>query len=174
MSEDEEVDSSILELMAASRTTAVPPEFLAEIGRVVANFALLEYEFYILIHGLLGTRKEISRIVTSELSFRNLLGLSASLVKEIHGEEEAERFKETLKLASEAEEERNRIIHSVWGGGGSGNVVRSKHTARRAKGLSFQREEYSQEDLSATARKISRVIFCVERFRESLGYSWVF
>ena len=136
------------------------------------NFALLEYELFVLIHGLLGTEIEASRILTSELSFRNLLDLSSSLVKQIHGEKEAERYKGVLKFASEAEDERNRIIHSVWGSSGGKNIVRTKHTAKRGKGLGFQREEYTEEDLSAVAHTISRAIFSVEKFRESLGYGW--
>ena len=59
-----------------AHTTAVPQEFLAEIGRVVATFALLEYELIQLIHLLLGTERNVSRILTSELPFRGLQGLS--------------------------------------------------------------------------------------------------
>jgi hypothetical protein len=171
MAQSEKFDSKIKEVLVMSRTTAVPEVLLTEIGRVVANFALLENELFILIHWLLGTDKEISRIVTSELSFRNLLDLSASLVKQVHDTDAAIEYGQVLKLVSEAEEERNRIIHSRWGAGGH-HAVRTKHTAKRGKGHTMQREQYMKDDLYAVAYKISSAIFAVESFRASLGYRW--
>jgi len=102
-------------LLALSRTTALGEDFLVEIGRIVANFALLETELFALINGLLGGNRVKSRIVTSELSFGNLLNLSASLVKAVHGDEDFKRYKNVLTIVSEAEAIRNQIIHSVWG-----------------------------------------------------------
>jgi hypothetical protein len=161
------------ELLALARTTALPPECLAEIGRVVANFALLEHELDILIHGLLKTDRHISRILTSELSFRTLLDASASLVRHIHGEEATRTFSQILHSVSAAEEERNRIVHSLWGAMGPDIAIRTKDSAKRAKGLNSQRPEYSPAELSRVASNVSRAIFRVERFRQSLGYDWV-
>jgi hypothetical protein len=165
------MDTELIEILVMSRTTAVPSELLTEIGRIVANFAILENELFILIHWLLGSDREISHIVTAELSFRNLLDLSASLVRQVHGTKAAKNYKEALKFATKAEDERNHIIHSLWGMRGL-NATRIKHTAKRGKGHSIQREQLTQEDLFAVAIEISRAIFAVERFRESLGYPW--
>lgn len=108
------IDDEFIEQFAGIRTTAVQPEFLEEIGRAVANFALLEYELFLLIHGLLGTEVEISRIITSELFFRNLLDLSTSLIKQIHGDSIVQKYKDILKTITEAEKKRNLIVHSIW------------------------------------------------------------
>jgi hypothetical protein len=155
------------------KMTAVQPEFLEEIGRVVANFALLEYELFLLIHGLLGTEPEISRIVSSELSFKNLVELSSSLIKQIHGENVLQKYKEIIKVVTEAEEKRNLIVHSQWGSAQT-YVIRSKTTAKRAKGLNIQREKYTKVDLENVVLLVSRAILSVEMFRKQLGYTqWV-
>jgi hypothetical protein len=173
MLEDSDTEIDIDEIIATLRGTAVSEEFLVEIGRIVVNFALLERELFSLIHGLLKTSEETSRILTSELPFRTLLDLSASLVKQIHGVDEAERYKEVLKIASGAEDERNLIVHSIWGINLGGNtIIRTKHTAKRRKGLHFNREEYTKGKLIAVGQKISRAIHSVEKFRQSLGYPW--
>ena len=168
-----EIDKEFLDQFSGTRTTAVQPEFLAEIGRVVANFALLEYELFLLVHGLLKTEAEISRILVSELSFKNLIDLSSSLIKKIHGDDIVLQYKEILKTVTEAEEKRNLIVHSTWGSAMT-HVIRSKITAKRSKGLKFQHEKYTKEDLQNVALLLSRAILSVEIFRKQLGYDeWV-
>jgi len=169
------LDPELADILISSKTTALPDEALTEIGRVVVNFVILESELFVLIHGLLGTKPEVSRIVTSELSFRNLVDLSASLMKQVYGKKEFDAYKKVAIFAIEAEEKRNRIIHSIWGRqSGEGKIaVRTKHTAKRGKGLDFQREEFTIVDISNIAHDISRAAYAVSRFRESLGYEWV-
>ena len=100
-----------------------------------------------------------------------MLDLSASLIIQIHGQQESERFKSVLKIVGNAEQERNKIIHSLWSGGWGTGVTRTKHTAKRRKGLHTQIEEYGRDDLFKSARKITVAIHEVEKYRESLGYS---
>jgi hypothetical protein len=171
MSHREKTVKDLEDILARSRTTVLRNDFLAGIGRVVANFALLENELFLLIRFLLGVDTNIAGIVTSEMSFRNLLDLSTSLIKEKHGGDEAKQCAEVLKIASEAEEIRNRLIHSVWGVWGSGGaiVIRTKHTAKRGKGLNFQREEFTLDDISAFAVNISRAIRAVEIYTNHPG-----
>lgn len=157
------------ELDLLELTTLVPDHYLVEIGRVVANFAILEKELSSLIHCLLGTNEDVTQIVTSELSFRNLLDLSASLVKQLHSPKETELFKATLKLVEKAEEKRNLIVHSIWKVGFDWGVTRSKNTAKRGRGLQTQNEFYSLEDLQIVAVQIVRARRAVRIFRESLG-----
>jgi hypothetical protein len=167
------IDYEFINQFAGMRMTAVQPEFLEEIGRVVANFALLEYELFLLIHGLLGTEPEISRIVTCELSFKNLIELSSSLIKQIHGESVLQKYKEILKAVIEADEKRNLVVHSQWGSAQT-HIIRSKTTAKRAKGLNVQREKYTKADLENVVLVISKAILSVEIFRKQLGYDqWV-
>lgn len=151
-------------------TTVLPDWYLAEIGRVVANFAILENELSSLIHGLLGTKEEITRIVTSELSFRNLVDMSASLMMKLHESKDVERYKVILKMIGEAEQNRNNIVHSLWRAGLSIGVTRTKHTAKRSKGLQLQSKKYQLEDLQDVAIQIVRTIRELKQFRESLGY----
>jgi hypothetical protein len=111
--------------------------------------------------------------LVSELSFKNLIDLSSSLIKKVHGDDIALQYKEILKTVTEAEEKRNLIVHSTWGTAMT-HVIRSKITAKRSKGLSFQHEKYTKEDLENVALLISRAILSVEIFRKQIGYDeWV-
>lgn len=169
---EDEVLVQMEDYLKYSHTTAVPEEFLVEIGRAVANFALLEWQLIQLIHLLLRTERNITRILTSELSFRGLQDLSMALVKEVFGDKEAEEYKQVLKLVSQAEAERNIVSHSLWGSGlsnGKKVVIRTKITAKRRKGLSKQRQELTGDDLRAIARKISVAIHELDLFRSRLG-----
>lgn len=153
--------------------TTLGPEYLAEIGRITVHFALLEWELIQLVHLLLSTNRNKTRIIVSQLSFQRLQDLSASLVKEVCGAEAAEEYREVLKLISKSVEERNAISHSMWGmsGGGTSDrvAIRTKFTARRSKGLRFQREELAVEDLHEIACDISTAIFELSAFRSGLG-----
>jgi len=159
---EEEVDLILL-------TTILPDWYLVEIGRVVANFALLENELSSLIHCLLGTNEDITRIITSELSFRNLIDMSASLVIQTQTPKDVEKYKATLKLVGDVEVKRNNIVHSLWGAGFTRVATRTKHIAKRARGLQIKREEYTLEDLQSVAIQIVRTVHAVKVFKESLG-----
>ena len=112
-------------------------------------------------------------MITSELSFRGLQQLAASLVKEkIPGK--SERFKELLKKVGKCEEKRNYISHSLWGAaltreGEERRVVRTKFSAKQQKGLHFSREELTVADLRQIAMEISVAAYEVEAFAKTLG-----
>ena len=142
-------------------TTALSNDALAEIGRITATFALLELCLHKLIYYLMGSHEETSLIVTSELSFNNLQTLAMSLAIE-HNEKKRitndilEKLKDTMKSTSTAEQLRNTISHSTYGSSCNDKVIRTKYTAKRKKGLSFQREEMHINDI----HDISKVISC--------------
>lgn len=153
------------EVRAQFATTTLPNEALAEIGRAVAHFALLERTLVRVVQGLLGLQMSqegdrVGLILTSEHSFRGLLDLSASLILELRGAELAEEYKTVLKTVAAAEEERNLLSHSLWGVTEHPHVVdkpflRTKYTAKRRKGLTHRREQLGLDDLRANALKIS-------------------
>jgi hypothetical protein len=146
-------------------TTTLPNEALAEIGRAVAHFAILERTLVRVVQGLLGLQMNhegdrVGHILTSEQSYRGLLELSTSLIQELREAELAEEYKTVLKTVATAEEERNLLSHSLWGMNGAPHLVdkpllRTKYTAKRRKGLTHRREELSLDDLRANAFKIS-------------------
>ena len=152
------------EVRAAFGMTTLPDEALAEIGRAVAHFAILEHKLVRIIQGLLGLQltsegERVARVLTSELPFRGLLSLSASLIRELHGDELADEYNTVLKAVAAAEEERNVISHSFWGIAITPDAkkpfLRTKYTAKQKKGLTFRRDELDMDDLRVPARRIA-------------------
>ena len=167
MAEQETVD-----IRSLFHNSAVPEDVLTEIGRIVTHFALLEIVLNSLVRGLIGLDDRSNRVLTSELSFARLQDVAVSLVKE-HHEERVADLKEALKLVSKAESDRNAVLHSRWGLSPFGKdglaVIRTKYTAKRRKGLDFQREILNAADLRAMAREISVAAYEVEKFAASIG-----
>lgn len=148
-------------------TTALSNEALAEIGRITANFSLLELHMLKLIYYLMGSHEEISLIVSTELSFSNLQALAMSLIIE-HAEKarvsnnSKEKLKEILKSVSSAEQKRNTISHSAYGSKSENEIVRTKYTSKRKNGLILQREVMSYEDIQNISKYISSVTLDVK------------
>jgi hypothetical protein len=160
---------------AVANSTAVDVAFLTEIGRITVHFALLERDIVELTHHLLGVPESSARCVTSELSFRGVTQLAASLMRE-RSPEELEAFRQLLKRVGQCEAKRNVIVHSLYGSAWDSNlrrptVIRTKYSAKQTKGLSFQREEMTTNDLYAIAREIAIVTYEVETFRRRIGSS---
>lgn len=156
-----------------SKSTAVADEFLVEIGRITAHFALLERDLIELTHKLMSIPENMARTVTAELSFRGLQQLAASLLKE-RLPAQSQAFEVILKRVSKCEEKRNAVAHSLWGAGlvkrdGHYTVVRTKFSAKQKKGLNFVRQEMTSQDLRAIAEEISVAAFDVEHFSSSIG-----
>ena len=72
-----------------------------------------------------------------------------------------------------AESDRNNVLHSRWGfrsyEDGKSTVIRTKYTAKRRKGLDFQREELTAADLKAMAHNISVASHEIAVFAGHLG-----
>jgi hypothetical protein len=113
-------------------STLLTNDYLTEIGRITANFAILESALSDAIIFLLGLDERDGKIATAELSFRNKTHLIDSLYRErISDEGLIQALKEALRVAAQAEEKRNVITHSIWGIDPDTNeVVRIKRTAK--------------------------------------------
>ncbi|MDP1675734.1 MAG: hypothetical protein Q8L88_02620 [Bacteroidota bacterium] len=155
------------EILPYMKTTAVPTEFLTEIGRVTVNFAILERELSFLVEKVLDNTEKISLVSTSELSFRLLVSLATALVKEIASIEKAQEFSKLTTFLLELETKRNNIIHSLWGSS-SEKVIRSKYTSKIKHGLRFQREELKVEDIEKIALDISLAAYKVSIFNHKV------
>ncbi len=119
--------------------------------------------------GLRGSEKgeRVVRALTSESSFRGLCDLSASLIRELHGDEVAEEYKPVLRAVEAAELWRNAISHSLWGTSGARAepiFITTKYTAKRKKGVDFQREELGIDDLRRGAGKVGAATFELKAF----------
>lgn len=150
---------------AKKRVTVQSPidrALLEPLGRVTANFALLEEVLAIVICFLLyensEAEKETGRIVTAELSFRRKVQLFSALFVHRFPEKGIEQIKELRASLCKAEENRNIVIHSGWeptSDRAEGQSVRKKTTAKR-KGLSTTTQVMDQEGLDEVAAQIGK------------------
>jgi hypothetical protein len=110
-------------------------EQLKAIGRVVVNFSGLEFFYEVLAWSLASMSQDVGLIVTSELSFQQKRNLVCALTREslkLHPAAALE-IDELAKESRKIEEERNRIMHSLWGPlttDPEGPLARVKFTAK--------------------------------------------
>jgi hypothetical protein len=144
----------------------VPEPVLARIGDITVSFALLESLIQLLAGFLLRQEQRIGQIVTAELSFRNLRALTLSLYRERHGEDdEYETLRALMRRASDLEDLRNQITHSIWATGDTAETVtRLKMTAKEKRGLHFDFENVSADDLGEVANEIMQLAHDVQEF----------
>jgi hypothetical protein len=123
----------------------------AEIGRITVRWSEVEDVLGILVSSLLNDFQRYTRIIATELSYRNLTNLILSLYHERHGEDDDfSHLKELISKADKIEQDRNKITHSTWYSAGTPHLVtRIKKTAKRK--YSSNIEHYAPESF----RKIS-------------------
>ena len=148
----------------------VPGKQLQHIGDITVSFELLLSEIQSLIWKLLDQDQRVGQIITSELSFRNLLNLLSSLYLEKKGQDDkSEKLNDLLKKANEIEGTRNGITHSIWGAGKDiEHITRIKTTAKQKAGLRFVFEEVSASSLSDFATEIKTLAGEIQEFRLEL------
>ena len=145
--------------------SAIPEESLAPLGKVVANFAVLEsilsFGIGILIVGNSAAEQRTEQIVTAELTFKGKIALFSSLYQ--HRFPEREPFEDLKKIRDKlrkASEKRNSLLHSTWLAGG----VRSAITAKERKGLNFEFEDMDSKKIEGISDFIAEVAYEVQEF----------
>lgn len=144
----------------------VPDEHLKHIGDITVSFAMLESQLQTLAQSLLGSGQRLGQIVTAELSFKALRALTVSLYLQRNGDDEnLEEFRALIKRAADAEEERNRIVHSMWGAGNdASSITRIKTMAKERHGIRSHFEDVSATDLSKFAAEIKVLAGDLQQF----------
>ncbi len=135
-----------------------PEQYLTCIGDITVSFSLLELSIQDLIGSLINESSAIGKIVTSELSFKNLRALAISLYIEKHGKDkDYVKLKSLMKKASEVEKIRNNIIHSIWVTSEIRNyIVKIKTISKEKQGLHTQLEKLPIKYLSDVVQKIKK------------------
>jgi hypothetical protein len=144
----------------------VPEQLLARIGDITVSFALLELTIQSLAGSMLQEHQRIGQIITAELSFQKLRALVTSLYRDRHGEDaDFKTLRELMKRAAQLEGERNQITHSIWAAGDSSETVtRIKTTAKEKRGIQFDFQNVSADDLGAVADEIKTLAEDIQRF----------
>jgi hypothetical protein len=129
------------------------------IGRICMAFQELEELVSCLIGLLISDDNQLGLIITSELSFRNKLGLLYSLyLYRTATPERPEALKKLLAGLRRVEERRNTILHSYWVKAlACGMLMRYKTTAKSAKGFVQDVEDLQPEHIEAIAAEIGLV-----------------
>jgi hypothetical protein len=145
--------------MLSGMDHAVPDEFLLCIGDIVVSITLLESAFQFLAGSLILEHQTIGRIITVELAFRNLRTLTINLYRERHGEDEGfQALRELVKRAATLEDQRNQIVHSIWGPSATADVLtRIKTTAKGKHGIQSKFENITAPDLREVAQQVKEL-----------------
>ena len=119
----------------------IDEEFLKAVGRMTINFAHLEFVISLLCGSNMKTVHPINEIVTSELSFKQLINITLSILKITHETEPGKltHITNLLKKSFELEQKRNSITHSFYGTSDEVDtkIIRNKITSKGKAG--FQR-----------------------------------
>lgn len=123
-------------------------EIYNRIGLICANFEYLDLLLSAIIGRIISEDTKIGAIITSEMSFKNLINAFSSLT--LYKFESDLEFKEKIdnlvKRLNNAEEKRNQIVHSTYAYNNS-SIKRIKISARQKNGLKIYSDEISENSL---------------------------
>ncbi len=138
--------------------SATPDESLAPLGKVVANFAVLEsnldFAIWLLLIGNSSAEQRTGQIVTAELMFKNKIALLSSLYQHrFPTKSPFAALKEMRKKLSNANIKRNNLVHSIWLAGGKKFAT----TAKGKHGIKFEFKDMNASQIDGIADFISEV-----------------
>lgn len=142
------------------RVFSLPDEYLVGIGRVVTSFAALEDAIKVATHALIDKGGSgTGYVITSEMSFRNIVALFSSLFRLKTSDATAlAEMESIISSAMTVEGKRNQIVHSTWGvrpwNDGRVEIIRKKTTAKVSKGFRRQEEVLTTEYLHELVSEI--------------------
>jgi len=159
---------------------SINPKLLAPIGRVAANFAMLEMEMAIAIRFLIfwepAPTDNASYIVTSELNFKDKIALFSALYQ-FRFPGQGPKFVELrifTKRLNEANEKRNSLLHASWAiDTEEDRSTRITFRARARKGLETIFEKIDVKQIQDAADFIGEVTYDVQQFEIGGGKSGI-
>jgi hypothetical protein len=119
------------------------------LAECIVWFQHIENTLCICISAFARMDEQIGEIVTSEMSFRSKVSILSALATNESGENGLhEDIKELLKKVRWAEQERNRVVHSIWDLSEEkpGTIQREKAAIRNNQHIIVE-ENYLPEDL---------------------------
>jgi hypothetical protein len=163
----------------STRCHVLTDAFLVQVGDIIVSFALLEETMRHVIQVILpqsAASPYAPSIVTAGMSFKQLCTVAVSLCLDRFGKNNSrtEEMRRLVKQCHLAEDQRNAIAHSYWGGSGwdgENNVdfSRLKITAREKHGWVMHSEAFRESDLAEIAASIHELITRVGNFRWELA-----
>lgn len=138
---------------------ALSDEHFRAIGRIVAHCEALHMQMQFMVWALIGAPQRIGQIVTGGTPFKGTVRvLGALVVDRLRSHSSlAGEFDQMLRCAEAVEEQRNTVVHSIWGGGGD-SPQRIKMRVTRKGGLVWDDAKcFRPEDLDAIADQTSEL-----------------
>lgn len=117
----------------------------------------------------------LGHIIGSELGFKTKLALFSSLfLKHTSDPAAPARLKEFRRHAEKAELRRNRLIHSIYWplASGPGVILRLKTTAKAAKGLDFEVEQLTRNDIEGVLGDLKTVSADLNGLIVDFNHDW--
>ncbi len=140
----------------ASLVGGVPADIVNGLGTLVVEFQQLEHFVGVLTAQLAGitAKAGLHEALLSNLSFSRLLDTLAAVAK-VTNYDRQDELAILIRMAGQAEDARNRMLHSLWHDGG-----RLKVKAGRKAGVTYSGQKHDDVKLQELARRISQVAFC--------------
>ncbi len=141
--------------------TGVSDRYLTAIGRITVAFQAVEFHLRVAVALLLSSDRQVGHIITAQLrGFEGLLsvleGLYGLLVSD---PKRRARLARLLKRAADAEDKRNRLIHSVWTARGDRRYRPHRHkvTLKRGQGVRHDFQIVSLRELSKLVVELEQI-----------------
>ena len=135
----------------------IPDLQLKAIGRIAANWSLLEFMIGYVIADLLGIKRNVGRIVTSELNIKAQLDILKFLAKAQNWlAPERKALKKIINTILRARDKRNLVIHGLWAENNEGvlHLVKFRGGAR----ISGKYVPMTRKDIDAIAQEVESAV----------------
>ena len=124
-------------------------------------FQAVEYHLRVAVSLLLSNDQQVGQIVTAQLKgFEGLLSVLDGLYSlQVSDTNRLARLERLLKRAADAEDRRNRFIHSVWTGQGDRRFRPHRHkvTLKRGHGLGHDFQVVALRELKKLATELEEI-----------------
>ena len=140
-------------------------DLLLALGKMTANFAMLEFHVATGIWFLIGGLPRTGPIVTAGLSFKQLVNIFHALMLEKSGTkpDAVETVGGFRKALFNAEEQRNKLTHSIWPAGPEDRSTRNKDSIARGE-WKLSIEKHSAEQISGLALEFEALALEISHF----------
>jgi hypothetical protein len=135
----------------------LPESYLLELGRVTANFSLLDWMLRWALAELVGRNPTLGHMVCADLSLPAVLdGLTAAYPARVSDPARTQGFASLIKRAGKLSERRNQMVHSYWGVAADDSTgVRMKASYKRGRRVPLQSERLTPGDLNRFALELA-------------------
>ncbi len=143
---------------------------ITALGRVVVNFASLEFTLGTAIILLLNIDQKVGQILVSKLPFKGRIDVFDALVRyQKPNMASGAQHVDIITNLGQLEDRRNQIVHSAWAAAKQPTeLTRVKVNVRRKRGLSFTFEPYDETKVLELAQEIKQATEKVLNYAISL------